>query len=101
MSIPAPYQEPQLPLPDPEAYPGEPREYARALMQRKDAIEKEIVRKKLTLLMEGNAQRGSLIRKSTLRRADASMVQLPVLLSSTQKDTQEGTLTLLVVCCPR
>jgi hypothetical protein len=33
-----------LPLPDPEAYPGEPREYARALMQRKDEIECEIVR---------------------------------------------------------
>lgn len=42
MSIPEPYQEVQLPLPDPEAYPGEPREYARALMQRKDDIEKEI-----------------------------------------------------------
>lgn len=32
-----------LPLPHPEAYEGEPREYARALMQRKDAIEREIV----------------------------------------------------------
>lgn len=32
-----------LPLPDPEAYEGEPREYARALMQRKDEIEAEIV----------------------------------------------------------
>lgn len=42
MSIPEPYQDVQLPLPDPEAYPGEPREYARALMQRKDDIEKEI-----------------------------------------------------------
>ncbi|WVR07107.1 hypothetical protein IAU60_004147 [Kwoniella sp. DSM 27419] len=31
-----------LPLPHPEAYPDEPREYARALMQRKDEIEKEI-----------------------------------------------------------
>ncbi|KAK1924301.1 hypothetical protein DB88DRAFT_277182 [Papiliotrema laurentii] len=29
-----------LPLPDPEAYPGEPREYATALMQRKEEIEK-------------------------------------------------------------
>lgn len=34
----------QLPLPHPEAYADEPREYARALMQRKDDIEKEIVR---------------------------------------------------------
>ena len=33
-----------LPLPDPAAYSGEPREYARALMQRKDQIDKEIVR---------------------------------------------------------
>jgi 26S proteasome non-ATPase regulatory subunit 9 len=32
-----------LPLPDPEAYPGEPREYARALMQRKDEIDQEVV----------------------------------------------------------
>lgn len=34
-----------LPLPHPEAYAGEPREYARALMQRKEDIEKEIVRR--------------------------------------------------------
>jgi hypothetical protein len=32
-----------LPLPHPDAYPGEPREFAMALMQRKDEIEKEIV----------------------------------------------------------
>lgn len=32
-----------LPLPHPDAYEGEPREFARALMQRKDDIEKEIV----------------------------------------------------------
>ncbi|WVQ72479.1 hypothetical protein IAR50_002034 [Cryptococcus sp. DSM 104548] len=31
-----------LPLPHPEAYEGEPREYALALMQRRDAIQKEI-----------------------------------------------------------
>lgn len=31
-----------LPLPHPDAYPGEPREYALALIQRKDAIQKEI-----------------------------------------------------------
>lgn len=31
-----------LPLPHPDAYPGEPREYALALVQRKDAIQKEI-----------------------------------------------------------
>ncbi|KAL7421885.1 putative 26S proteasome regulatory subunit [Cryptotrichosporon argae] len=42
MSFPQPFQPTDLPLPDPEAYEGEPREYARALMQRKDEIEKEI-----------------------------------------------------------
>lgn len=45
MAFPAPEGIPNtdLPLPDPEAYDGEPREYARALMQRKDEIDKEIV----------------------------------------------------------
>ena len=45
MSIPAPAAPPiaSLPLPDPAAYPGEPREYAMALMQRKGDIEKAIV----------------------------------------------------------
>lgn len=45
MAFPTPAEIPNtsLPLPDPEAYPGEPREYARALMQRKDEIEREIV----------------------------------------------------------
>jgi len=45
MSIPAPAPPSvtSLPLPDPEAYPGEPREYAMALMQRKGEIEKAIV----------------------------------------------------------
>lgn len=33
-----------LPLPDPEAYAGEPREYARALMRREDELEAEQVR---------------------------------------------------------
>ncbi|WOO81170.1 26S proteasome non-ATPase regulatory subunit 9 [Vanrija pseudolonga] len=42
MAFPAPHEGVNLPLPDPEAYPGEPREYATALMQRKDEIEKEI-----------------------------------------------------------
>ncbi|KAL1411426.1 putative 26S proteasome regulatory subunit [Vanrija albida] len=42
MAFPAPNAAVSLPLPDPEAYPGEPREYATALMQRKDAIEAEI-----------------------------------------------------------
>lgn len=32
-----------LPLPDPAAYPDEPREYAMALMQRKEEIEKAMV----------------------------------------------------------
>lgn len=44
MAFPAPHESVSLPLPHPEAYPGEAREYARALMQRKDDIEKEIVR---------------------------------------------------------
>lgn len=44
MAFPAPHEAASLPLPHPEAYPDEPREYARALMQRKDDIEKEIVR---------------------------------------------------------
>jgi 26S proteasome non-ATPase regulatory subunit 9 len=45
MSIPAPAPPTiaSLPLPDPAAYPGEPREYAMALMQRKGDIEKAIV----------------------------------------------------------
>ncbi len=45
MAFPPPAQPsaPSLPLPHPEAYPGEPGEYARALMQRKDDIEEEIV----------------------------------------------------------
>lgn len=45
MAFPTPTEIPNtsLPLPDPEAYPDEPREYARALMQRKDEIEREIV----------------------------------------------------------
>jgi hypothetical protein len=45
MAFPAPAEPPStsLPLPHPEAYPGEPREYARALMQRKDEIEAEMV----------------------------------------------------------
>lgn len=38
-----------LPLPDPEAYEGEPREYARALMQRKDEIEAEIVSRRVRI----------------------------------------------------
>lgn len=40
--VPAEVNPTSLPLPHPEAYEGEPREYARALMQRKDDIEKEI-----------------------------------------------------------
>lgn len=55
MSIPAP--EPpsitSLPLPDPLAYEGEAREYARALMQRKDAIEREIVSSTLHECVKG------------------------------------------------
>jgi len=42
--LPAEVSPTTLPLPDPQAYDGEPREYARALMQRKTEIEQEIVR---------------------------------------------------------
>jgi hypothetical protein len=41
--LPAEVTPTSLPLPDPEAYEEEPREYARALMQRKTDIELEIV----------------------------------------------------------
>ena len=47
MALPPPSHVPpptDLPLPHPDAYDGEPREYARALMQRKEQIEREIVR---------------------------------------------------------
>lgn len=43
MAFPAPeVPNTDLPLPDPEAYPDEPREYARALMQREGEIEREM-----------------------------------------------------------
>jgi 26S proteasome non-ATPase regulatory subunit 9 len=41
--VPSEISSTSLPLPHPEAYDGEPREFARALMQRKDDIEREIV----------------------------------------------------------
>ncbi|BEI85476.1 hypothetical protein CcaverHIS002_0508770 [Cutaneotrichosporon cavernicola] len=56
MALPTPPTEIQLPLPHPEAYPGEPREYARALMQRKEEIEKEIVRCPIVELTKGYVQ---------------------------------------------
>lgn len=44
-----------LPLPHAEAYPGEPREYALALIQRKDAIQKEIASLNIYYPIERNA----------------------------------------------
>lgn len=44
LPLPAGVPPTSLPLPDPEAYPGEPREYARALMRREDELEAEQVR---------------------------------------------------------
>lgn len=43
LPVPTEFNPTTLPLPHPDAYPGEPREFAMALMQRKDEIEKEIV----------------------------------------------------------
>ncbi|KAI9639405.1 uncharacterized protein MKK02DRAFT_29476 [Dioszegia hungarica] len=42
LPVPTEFNPTTLPLPHPDAYPGEPREFAMALMQRKDEIEKEI-----------------------------------------------------------
>ncbi|CAD6571108.1 MAG: putative 26S proteasome regulatory subunit [Tremellales sp. Tagirdzhanova-0007] len=59
-----------LPLPDPEAYPGEPREYARALMQRKDDIEREIGVFEDILASHGTTASTSLIDPEGFPRAD-------------------------------
>ncbi|KAK6910004.1 26S proteasome non-ATPase regulatory subunit 9 [Kwoniella mangroviensis CBS 8886] len=59
-----------LPLPHPEAYEGEPREYARALMQRKDDIEKEIEALKDVLNSHGVTQQTQLIDNEGYPRGD-------------------------------
>lgn len=82
MSIPEPYQDVQLPLPDPEAYPGEPREYARALMQRKDDIEKEI--DTLNDVLASVSLQGGL-------EANSSTTRTRTLPSSTRKATRAAT----------
>ncbi|KAK8864483.1 hypothetical protein IAR55_001733 [Kwoniella newhampshirensis] len=59
-----------LPLPHPEAYPGEPREYARALMQRRDDIEKEIEALKDVLTSHGATPQTSLVDPEGYPRGD-------------------------------
>ncbi|WRT66459.1 uncharacterized protein IL334_003418 [Kwoniella shivajii] len=59
-----------LPMPRPEAYEGEPREYARALMQRKDDIEKEIASLKDVLNSHGVTPRTSLTDNEGYPRGD-------------------------------
>ncbi|RSH86894.1 putative 26S proteasome regulatory subunit [Apiotrichum porosum] len=70
MAFPAPHETVQLPLPDPEAYPGEPREYARALMQRKDEIEGEIDALKEVLTSHGASTDTSLVDPEGYPRGD-------------------------------
>ncbi|WWC70088.1 uncharacterized protein I206_104035 [Kwoniella pini CBS 10737] len=75
-----------LPLPHPEAYEGEPREYARALMQRKDDIEKEIETLKDVLNSHGVTPQTQLVDNEgyprgdidiyAIRHARASLVRL-------------------------
>ncbi|WWC62072.1 uncharacterized protein I303_104662 [Kwoniella dejecticola CBS 10117] len=59
-----------LPLPHPEAYEGEPREYARALMQRKDDIEKEIEDLKDVLNSHGATLQTQLVDNEGYPRGD-------------------------------
>ncbi|WVW83992.1 hypothetical protein I302_106017 [Kwoniella bestiolae CBS 10118] len=59
-----------LPFPHPEAYEGEPREYARALMQRKDDIEKEIEALKDVLNSHGVTQQTQLVDNEGYPRGD-------------------------------
>ncbi|WWD17211.1 hypothetical protein CI109_101649 [Kwoniella shandongensis] len=59
-----------LPLPHPEAYPDEPREYARALMQRRDEIEKEIEALKDVLSSHGATPQTSLVDPEGYPRGD-------------------------------
>ncbi|WVF71259.1 hypothetical protein IAT40_006062 [Kwoniella sp. CBS 6097] len=69
---PAPEQPPStsLPLPHRDAYPDEPREYARALMQRKDEIEKEIEAIKDVLTSHGSTPNTSLVDPEGYPRGD-------------------------------
>ncbi|TYJ54148.1 hypothetical protein B9479_005246 [Cryptococcus floricola] len=59
-----------LPLPHPEAYEGEPREYALALMQRRDAIQKEIDVLTGVLTSHGTTQSTSLVDNEGYPRGD-------------------------------
>ncbi|BEJ16326.1 hypothetical protein CspHIS471_0509310 [Cutaneotrichosporon sp. HIS471] len=70
MALPSPPTEIQLPLPHPEAYPGEPREYARALMQRKEEIEKEIDTFKDILASHGASMETALVDPEGYPRGD-------------------------------
>ncbi|RSH87240.1 putative 26S proteasome regulatory subunit [Saitozyma podzolica] len=72
MAFPAPAEPPStsFPLPHPEAYPGEPREYARALMQRKDEIEAEMEALKEVLASHGTTPETSLFDPEGYPRAD-------------------------------
>ncbi|OCF38722.1 26S proteasome non-ATPase regulatory subunit 9 [Kwoniella heveanensis CBS 569] len=69
---PPPNQPPStsLPLPHRDAYPEEPREYARALMQRKDEIEKEIEALKEVLTSHGTTPNTSLVDPEGYPRGD-------------------------------
>ncbi|WVQ99611.1 hypothetical protein IAU59_006747 [Kwoniella sp. CBS 9459] len=70
--FPPPEQPPStsLPLPHRDAYPDEPREYARALMQRKDEIEKEIEALKDVLTSHGTTPTTSLVDPEGYPRGD-------------------------------
>ncbi|ORY32829.1 hypothetical protein BCR39DRAFT_557392 [Naematelia encephala] len=72
MALPTPAQPPStdLPLPDPQAYLEEPREYARALMQRKDEIEKEMGALNDVLDSHGTTPSTSLLDPEGYPRAD-------------------------------
>ncbi|WWC89227.1 uncharacterized protein L201_004145 [Kwoniella dendrophila CBS 6074] len=59
-----------LPLPHPEAYEGEPREYARALMDRRDQIEKEIEALKDVLNSHGATSQTQLVDNEGYPRGD-------------------------------
>ncbi|CAK9781111.1 hypothetical protein CC85DRAFT_135051 [Cutaneotrichosporon oleaginosum] len=79
MSIPAPDFDSaalSLPLPHPEAYAGEPREYARALMQRKEEIEKEIDRLKDVLATHGASADTALVDPEGYPRGDIDIYSI-------------------------
>jgi len=76
MALPPPSEPPStsLPLPHPDAYPDEPREYARALMQRKDDIEREIAVLNDVLSSHGANASTSLFDPEGYPRADIDIV---------------------------